>query len=114
MSAELKKQACDVIDAMAGELVEASHAIHAKPEVAFEEVFAHGLLSDKVEAAGLNVERHACGLDTAFVSEFGAEETGDQEKAPLVGIISEYDALPGSGSSEERGVGAECGYSWSS
>ncbi len=102
MSAELKKQACDVIDAMAGELVEASHAIHAKPEVAFEEVFAHGLLSDKVEAAGLNVERHACGLDTAFVSEFGAEETGAQETAPLVGIISEYDALPG--------IGHACGH----
>ena len=52
MSAELKKQVCDIIDGMADELVEASHAIHAKPEIAFEEKFAHGLLTDKVEAAG--------------------------------------------------------------
>ena len=75
MSAELKRQVCDIIDGMAGELVEASRAIHAKPEVAFEEKFAHGLLTDKVEAAGLSVERHACGLDTAFISAFGEGDT---------------------------------------
>ena len=95
MSAELKKQVCDIIDGMADELVDASHAIHAKPEIAFEEKFAHGLLTDKVEAAGLNVERHACGLDTAFISSFG---DGDTE----VGILSEYDALPG--------IGHACGH----
>ena len=95
MSAELKKQVCDIIDAMADELVEASHAIHAKPEIAFEEKFAHGLLTDKVEAAGLTVERHACSLDTAFISSFGE---GDTE----VGILSEYDALPG--------IGHACGH----
>lgn len=95
MSAELKRQVCDIIDGMAGELVEASRAIHAKPEVAFEEKFAHGLLTDKVEAAGLSVERHACGLDTAFISAFGE---GDTE----VGILSEYDALPG--------IGHACGH----
>jgi metal-dependent amidase/aminoacylase/carboxypeptidase family protein len=53
------------------------------------------LLADHVEAAGLEVERHACGLDTAFISEFGA---GDG----LVGILSEYDALPG--------IGHACGH----
>ena len=95
MSAELKKQVCDIIDDMADELVDASHAIHAKPEIAFEEKFAHGLLTDKVEAAGLSVERHACGLDTAFISSFG---DGDRE----VGILSEYDALPG--------IGHACGH----
>ena len=95
MSAELKKQVCDAIDAMRSELIDASHAIHANPEIAFEETFAHGLLTDKVEAHGLNVERHACGLDTAFISQFGS---GDVE----VGILSEYDALPG--------IGHACGH----
>ena len=95
MKAELKKQVCDIIDGIADELIDASHAIHAKPEIAFEEKFAHGLLTDKVEAAGLTVERHACGLDTAFVSLFGE---GDTE----VGILSEYDALPG--------IGHACGH----
>jgi amidohydrolase len=91
----LKKQVCDVIDAMSGQLIDASHAIHANPEVAFEETFAHGLLTDFVEAQGLAVERHACGLDTAFVSEFG---DGPAE----IGILSEYDALPG--------IGHACGH----
>ena len=98
MSAELKKQVCDVIDTMAGELVEASHAIHANPEIAFEETFAHGLLTDKVAEHGLEVERHACGLDTAFISSFGADNKGDA----TVGILSEYDALPG--------IGHACGH----
>lgn len=92
---KLKQQACDTIDAMGATLIDASHAIHAKPELAFEEVFAHGLLTDHVERAGLAVQRHACGLDTAFISEFG---TGDAE----VGILSEYDALPG--------IGHACGH----
>ena len=63
----------------------ASHAIHAKPELAFEEHFAHGLLTDRVEEAGLPVERGACDLDTAFISSFG--DTGVE-----VGILSEYDS----------------------
>ena len=95
MSDSLKKTVCDIIDAMADELVEASHAIHANPEIAFEEKFAHGLLTDKVEAHGLAVERHACGLDTAFISQFGEGDT-------QVGILSEYDALPG--------IGHACGH----
>jgi amidohydrolase len=94
-SSDLKKQACDAIDAMAEKLITASHDIHANPEVAFEEKFAHGLLTDHVEAEGLSVERHACGLETAFISEFG-------EGDALVGILSEYDALPG--------IGHACGH----
>ena len=105
MSAELKKQVCDIIDGMADELVDASHAIHAKPEIAFEEKFAHGLLTDKVEAAGLNVERYACGLDTAFISTFG---DGDTE----VGILSEYDALPGIGHACGHNIIATTGRLW--
>ena len=91
----LKKKACAAIDHMSDALISASHAIHAKPELAFEEHFAHGLLSGRVEEAGLPVERGACGLDTAFVSSFG-------EAGVEVGIISEYDALPG--------IGHACGH----
>jgi amidohydrolase len=91
----LKKQACATVDAMSDELISASHAIHAKPELAFQEHFAHELLTDRVEEAGLPVERGACGLDTAFVSTFG-------NKGVEVGILSEYDALPG--------IGHACGH----
>ena len=91
----LKKQACAAIDAMASDLISASHDIHANPELAFNEHFAYGLLTDRIEAAGLSVERGACGLDTAFISEFG-------EAGVEVGILSEYDALPG--------IGHACGH----
>ena len=91
----LKKQACATVDAMSDTLISASHAIHAKPELAFQEHFAHELLTDRVVEAGLPVERGACGLDTAFVSTFG-------DKGVEVGILSEYDALPG--------IGHACGH----
>ena len=96
---------------MSDALISASHAIHAKPELAFEEHFAHGLLTDRVEEAGLPVERGACGLDTAFISTFG--DTGVE-----VGILSEYDALPGIGHAcghniiATTGLGAALAFSW--
>ena len=40
----LKREVCSAIDALRGELVTASHAIHANPELAFEEKFAADLL----------------------------------------------------------------------
>ena len=91
----LKSQAVAAIDAMAPMLIKASHDIHAHPETAFQEHYAHDLLTGLVEAEGLNVERGACGLDTAYISEFG-------NGAPIVGILSEYDALPG--------IGHACGH----
>ena len=91
----LKKEVCANVDALSDSLILASHAIHAKPELAFQEYFAHELLTERVEEAGLSVERGACGLETAFVSTFG-------EKGVEVGILSEYDALPG--------IGHACGH----
>ncbi|MGB0343132.1 MAG: M20 family metallopeptidase [Parvibaculales bacterium] len=93
--AEMKKRVCSIIDEMAAELVGVSHEIHANPETAFQEVHAHKLLTDTLDAHGLNVTRGACGLDTAYISEFG---TG----AAQIGILSEYDALPG--------IGHACGH----
>ena len=93
--AEMKKRVCSIIDEMAAELVDVSHEIHANPETAFQEVHAHKLLTDTLDAHGLNVTRGACGLDTAYISEFG---TG----AAQIGILSEYDALPG--------IGHACGH----
>jgi amidohydrolase len=92
---DLKAKVVSFIDAQAAQLIAASHDIHAHPEIAFQEHYAHGLLTDMVSKAGLNVERSACGLETAFISRFGAGETE-------VGILSEYDALPG--------IGHACGH----
>jgi len=76
-------------------LVDASHQIHGRPELAFEEHFAHDLLTGILEGEGLEVERGAYGLDTAFVARAGTE-------GPTIAVLCEYDALPG--------VGHACGH----
>jgi amidohydrolase len=86
-AARLKQQVCAAVDAMSGELLRLSRAIHAQPELAFEEHAAKNLLVDAVRKAGLDVEAGAYGLETAFASEFGA---GDA----CVAVLAEYDALP--------------------
>ena len=75
------------VDARAARLLSVSHQIHETPELCFEEHEAHDLLCTVLEGEGLDVERSACGLDTAFVARAG--RTG-----PQVAVICEYDALP--------------------
>jgi amidohydrolase len=92
---DAKHRAVAAVDERAPLLVRASHEIHDHPELAFEEHRAHELLTAALEAEGLEVERHACGLETAFVARAGA--TG-----PTVAVVCEYDALPG--------IGHACGH----
>lgn len=92
----LKREVCAAIDGLRGELIAASHAIHANPELAFEEKFAASLLTKAVESHGLTVERGAYKVDTAYASEFGVKG------APVMSLLSEYDALPG--------IGHACGH----
>ncbi|HET6222823.1 MAG TPA: M20 family metallopeptidase [Dongiaceae bacterium] len=87
-SAELKHAVCDAVDALRPEIISISRAIHAEPELAFQEEKAAARLAGAVERHDLAVARGAYGLKTAFASEFGPEQ------APRVAILSEYDALP--------------------
>jgi len=93
--ATLKARMCDRIEAMADVLVEASHDIHAHPELAFEEHHAHRILTDLLEREGVEVTRSAYGLETAFDARAGTE-------GPVIAVCAEYDALPG--------VGHACGH----
>lgn len=85
---KLKDEVCGIIDGMRDELLAISHAIHAQPELSFEEHEAAALLVGALKKAGLEVESGAYGLATAFVSEFGPEG------ADCVALLAEYDALP--------------------
>jgi amidohydrolase len=91
----LLARARERVDALAGELVEASRAIHAHPELGFEEHHAHDLLTAALERHGMDVTRGAYGLDTAFEATAGSE-------GPVVVVCCEYDALPG--------IGHACGH----
>src|SRR5690606_39239104 len=68
-------------------LIDASHRIHARPELGFQETHAHDVLTTLLDRAGLSVTRSAYGLDTAFEARAG---TG----GPVIAVLCEYDALP--------------------
>lgn len=92
---DAKDAAKDVVAGSADQLVDLSHRIHANPELAFDEVKSSGWCADMLEAGGLQVERGACDLPTAFVATAG--------NGPLtIAICCEYDALPG--------IGHACGH----
>lgn len=86
----IKDRTDEVIGHHAETLIEASHKIHARPELGFEEEFAHDVLAGVLEEAGLTVTRGARGIATAFEARAGS--TG-----PSIAVLCEYDALPGLG-----------------
>jgi amidohydrolase len=92
---EAKNAVCEAVDTRAETLLAVSHEIHGHPEENFAEHRAHDLLSDTLEAEGLEVTRHAYGLETAFEANAGME-------GPMIAVLLEYDALPG--------IGHACGH----
>jgi amidohydrolase len=85
--ADAKARAAAAVDDLAAALVEASHDIHGRPELAYEEHYASARLAEVLAADGLAVEHPAYGLDTAFVARAG-------DRGPHVVVCCEYDALP--------------------
>ena len=79
------------IAAAAGDLHRLSLAIHARPELNFEEEHAHGALTAYLERAGFAVERRAHGIRTAFVARAGVGGAHARR------LPARYDALPGIG-----------------
>ena len=69
-------------------LIDISDKIWASAETAFVEGTSAKLLADYAEANGFKVTRGVAGMPTAFVAEYGSGK-------PIIGILGEYDALPG-------------------
>ena len=83
------------VDGHLGDLVGLSHAIHADPELSYDEFRSSALVADALARGGFRVTTGTAGLPTAFVAEAG--------DGPLVlAICAEYDALPD--------VGHACGH----
>ena len=74
---------------VAGILLEVSHAIHDKPELAFEEHFACEVLAQTLRDHDLEVETGVYSLETAFATTINSDQAG-----PTVAVLAEYDALP--------------------
>ena len=92
----LISQSSSKIDSKAKDLQQISLKIWEKPELGYEEHFAHAILSDYFAEQGFEVTKHYT-LPTAFRAVFGEENAG-----PTVAVLCEYDALPG--------VGHGCGH----
>ncbi|MFM8856141.1 MAG: M20 family metallopeptidase [Actinomycetota bacterium] len=86
----MKSDVIPEVDRIAESLIDVSHRIHARPELNYQEHFAHELLTEILESSGFSVTRHAYGLETAFEATFGSS-------GAEVLILLEYDALPGIG-----------------
>jgi amidohydrolase len=86
----LKRRVAAEVDARLGALLGISHRLHANPETAWQEYASSAFLAEELAARGFAVQRPAAGLPTAFIAEYG-------EGAVTIGLVAEYDALPGLG-----------------
>src|ERR1044072_6175250 len=70
------------------ELTGLSDQIWAFAETALRETRSSKVLADYAEQQGFAVKRGVAGMPTAFVASYG-------EGRPVIGILGEFDALPG-------------------
>lgn len=77
-----------VLDAQAPAYTEIEQKIWSFAEVGYQEVKSSALLQEKLKAEGFTVKAGIAGIPTAFVAEYGSGE-------PVIGILAEFDALPG-------------------
>lgn len=83
-----KNEAVQWLDANAKQFNDAAEAIFNYAETAFKETKSSAYLADLLEKNGFTVERGVAGIPTAFVASYGSGK-------PVIGILAEYDALPG-------------------
>jgi aminobenzoyl-glutamate utilization protein B len=78
----------DEVNARAERFGQISREIWENPELGFKETRSAALLRDELKAAGFRITENVGGMPTAFVAEWGSGK-------PVIGIMGEYDALPG-------------------
>jgi amidohydrolase len=92
--ADAKLAAAQAVEAAREEILDLSHRIHAAPEPAFEEHRAAAWVADVLRGHGFAVEHPAGRLPTAIRARMPGGQGPD---GPRVGVLAEYDALPGLG-----------------
>jgi len=83
-----KEEAAATIEKHRAELIKMSDQIWTFAETALRETRSSRVLADYAEKQGFKVERGVAGMPTAFTATYG-------EGRPVIGILGEYDALPG-------------------
>lgn len=88
--ATLKRAADAAIAEASTQLIGLSETLHANPETAWQEHRAAGWVGNALSEAGFRVTPAYLGFETALLAEAGTGPT-------TIGIMAEYDALPGLG-----------------
>jgi aminobenzoyl-glutamate utilization protein B len=83
-----KLESVESIDRHAAELSDMADQIWGFAETALREHRSSKLLADYAQKKGFRVERNVAGMPTAFIASYGSGK-------PIIGILGEYDALPG-------------------
>jgi aminobenzoyl-glutamate utilization protein B len=83
-----KEEAVASIERHKTELTALSDQIWSFAETALRETRSSKLLADYAEKQGFKVERGVAAMPTAFIASYG-------QGRPIIGILGEYDALPG-------------------
>jgi aminobenzoyl-glutamate utilization protein B len=76
------------MDERAPHFGELSRRIWEFAEVGYKEKESSALLKSELQAAGFKIQENVAGMPTAFIASYG-------EGKPVIGILGEYDALPG-------------------
>jgi len=108
---KLKKELLSSIENKSSDLISVSDKIWEAAEVAFREEKSANYLIDYAEKNGFKIEKGLAGIPTAFTATYG-------EGKPVIGIIGEFDALPGLSQTTvpfkneliEGGAGHGCGH----
>jgi aminobenzoyl-glutamate utilization protein B len=87
-SLKKKEEAVASIEKHKAEIIGLSDEIWGYAETALLETRSSKALADAAERQGFAVQRGVAGLPTAFVATYG-------EGRPIIGVLGEYDALPG-------------------
>lgn len=97
MPSALKQKAEATIAKHAEQLFRLSRQLHDDPELGYAEFNAVASLTSFLQSHGFDIEKGIGGLETAFRA-----ATSPRGERPKIGLIAEYDALPG--------VGHGCGH----
>ncbi|MGZ5469658.1 MAG: amidohydrolase, partial [Candidatus Aminicenantales bacterium] len=87
-SVKKKEEVVASIERHKAEIIDLSDQVWGFAETALFETQSSKALADYAEKQGFTVQRGVAGLPTAFVASYG-------EGRPIIGVLGEYDALPG-------------------
>lgn len=83
-----KRESMQAIDGRVSGYRDMALRIWEYAELGYQEVRSSELLASELEKEGFRLEKGVAGIPTAFVATYGSG-------SPVIGILAEYDALPG-------------------